>query len=147
MIRKIALAVAVLAIGFVVAAPAQAGGSGSGAKKSATLRARNISDAAVYAFALPNGTAAPTTASGAQSLGAKQIPVAGIGNYPVAPGVGSFVAAWADAAAAAAPGVPAANGTAAYSAVAGKKGYLTISGANTPAPDDVPTVSGGGGPF
>jgi hypothetical protein len=144
MIRKIALAVAVLAIGFVVAAPAQAGGSGSGAKKSATLRARNISDAAVYAFALPNGTAAPTTASGAQSLGAKQIPVAGIGNYPVAPGVGSFVAAWADAAAAAAPDLPISSSLP-YSAVAGKKGYVTIRGVEGDL--DAPEIVPGGGPF
>jgi len=147
MIRKIALAVAVLAIGFTVASPAQAGGSGSGAKKSATLRARNISDAAVAAFALPNGTAAPTTASAAQSLGAKQIPVAGVGNYPVAPGVGNFLVSWAAVAAAASPGVPTGTDVSSlpYSAVAGKKGYITISGIEGDL--DAPNVAGGGGPF
>jgi hypothetical protein len=147
MIRKIALAVAVLAVGFVVAAPAQAGGSGSGAKKTATLRARNIADAAVYAFALPNGTAAPTTASGAQALGAKQIPVAGVGNFPVAPGVGIFQAGWASYATAAAPALPPRNGTA-YSAVAGKTGYVTISGnIDLIDPFSAPNVAPGGGPF
>jgi hypothetical protein len=143
MIRKFAVAVAILAVGFIVAAPAQAGGS-SGAKKSATLRARNIADAAVYAFALPNGTAAPTTASGAQALGAKQIPVAGIGNFPVAPGAGAFVVAWAEAATAAAPDLPDAN-AADYTATAGKKGYLTVSGLIGDL--DAPNVAGGGGPF
>jgi len=144
MIHKICLAVAVVAIGGIVAAPAQAGGSGSGAKKSATLRARNVADAAVFAFALPSGMWV-SSVSDAQALGAKQIPVAGVGNFPVSPGAGSFVAAWADALSG--PGLPP-IGSALYSAVAGKKGYLTISGVNDPLdPLDRPTVTPGGGPF
>jgi len=151
MIRKISLAVAILAVGCVVAAPAQAGG-GSGGKKSATLRARNSSGSlanpgtAVYAFALPNGTAAPTTAAGAQSLGAKQIAAGAVGNYPVAPGAGVFTAAWAAAATAAAPALPANFGTSNYTSAAGVKGYLTITGDETGG-DLAPTVAGGGGPF
>lgn len=151
MIRKISLAVAILAVGFVVAAPAQAGGS-NGAKKTATLRARNITGVpgtpgtAVYAFALPTGTAAPTTASGAQSLGAKQIALNSVGNFPVAPGSGNFVAAWAAAAVAAAPNLPANFDNAGYTSAAGIKGYLTITGDETGG-DLAPTVTPGGGPF
>jgi hypothetical protein len=153
MIRKISLAVAILAVGFVVAAPAQAGG-GNGGKKTATLRARNVTGTvappvpgtAVVAYAQPNGTAAPTTASGAQSLGAKQIAAGAVGNYPVAPGAGNFVAVWAAAAVAAAPGVPVNFGSAPYTSKAGIKGSLTISGDETGG-DLAPTVAGGGGPF
>lgn len=148
MIRKFAvLAIAIVAVGFVVSS-AEAGGT-SGAKKSSTIRVKNYSLPAdsVLAVLVPNGTAFPTTISQAQSLGAKQIAGGSVVSLPVAPGAGLVAASYvADIVN---PFDPALIGTADYNVTkAGLTGYVGVF--PDLGPGDAPALRTGpaaGGPF
>jgi hypothetical protein len=148
MIRKFAvLAIAIVAVGFVVSS-AEAGGT-SGAKKSSTIRVKNYSDPgdSVLAVLVPNGTAFPTTISQAQSLGAKQIAGGSVVSLPVAPGAGLVAASYVVDIVN--PFDPALIGTANYNVTkAGLTGYVGVF--PDLGPGDAPAVVTGaaaGGPF
>jgi hypothetical protein len=148
MIRKFAvLAIAIVAVGFVVSS-AEAGGT-SGAKKSSTMRVKNYSlpGDTVVAVLVPNGTAFPTTISQAQSLGAKQIGGGSVVSLPVAPGAGLVAATYlVDIVS---PLDPTLVDTASYNVTkAGLTGYVGVY--PDPGPGDAPAVVTGpaaGGPF
>ena len=148
MIRKFAvLALAIVAVGLVVAS-AEAGGT-SGAKKSSTIRVKNYSPALgddVVAVLVPNGTAAPTTPAAAQSLGSKTVGAQGkVVSLPVAPGAGFLAAIYVlDVTN---PLDPLLVGGANYNvSKAGLTGYMGINGASGAAPV-VLTGPAAGGPF
>lgn len=146
MIRKFAvLAIAIVAVGFVVSS-AEAGGT-SGAKKSSTIRVKNYSLPAdsVLAVLVPNGTAFPTSISAAQSLGAKQIAGGSVVSLPVAPGAGLLAATYvADIVS---PFDPLLIGTAGYNvSKAGLTGYMATQGVAGVAPV-ILTGPAAGGPF
>jgi hypothetical protein len=138
MIRRYAVAaLAVMAMGFMVAAPAEAGGGGGGTKKTATIRVRGA--AAGNGIAVIPLTSAPspaTVASWVGNLAAFQAAGGVIVNpnqvvpFKVAPGVGTMYVANANFAGAGD------FGSAAYQAVANRTGYMQIT-AGTP-----PTIAG-----
>jgi hypothetical protein len=73
MIRRHILSVlALVALGAVVAAPAQAGGpSGAvGVKKTANIKIKNVGATDTYVVVVPQGLAPPITVSDAKRLGA-----------------------------------------------------------------------------
>lgn len=115
MIRKFAVAaLAVVALGFVFDAPAQAGGGGG--KKTATIRVRNQAGRTLYALAQAGGLAVPTSYTGAQTIAD-----GGVAAFKVAPGTGYIYAA--DNAAGAAPGV----GAGQYVGTGSQTGYMNAT--------------------
>ena len=135
MIRRYAVAVlAVMAVGFMVAAPAEAGGGGTGGtKKTATIRVKGA--AAGNGLAVIPLTSAPspaTVASWVGNLAAFQAAGGVIVNpdqvvaFKVAPGVGTMYVANANFANAGD------FGSAAYKAVANQTGYMRITAGNPP---------------
>jgi hypothetical protein len=134
MIRRYAVAtLAIVALGFLVAAPAEAGGGSGGTKKTATIRVKGA--AAGNGLAVIPLTSAPspaTVASWVGNLAAFQAAGGVIVNpnqvvaFKVAPGVGTMYVANADFA-----GVGG-FGSGAYQAVANRTGYMQITAGNPP---------------
>jgi len=111
------MALAVVALGFVVAAPAQAGGGGGG-KKTATIRVRNQAAKTIYAVAQAGAlTATPSTA------GYQTIANGGVNAFKVAPGNGFIYASdntdWA--------AVGADVGAGAYTGTGSQTGYMNVT--------------------
>lgn len=70
--RHFLTALAVVAMGFVVAAPARAGGTGGavGVKKTANVKIQNVGTIPTYVVIVPQGLAPPATVADAKRLGA-----------------------------------------------------------------------------
>lgn len=122
MIRKFAVAaLAVVALGFVFDAPAQAGGGGG--KKTATIRVRNqVPATTVYALANA-GAAAPASTAGGVAIAS-----GGVAAFKVAPGTGKI---WAATNAAGTADV----GSGDYIGTGSQTGYMNVTqpgGAATP---------------
>lgn len=91
MIRRNAIsALAVLAVGLCVAAPAHAGGTAGavGVKKNAFVNVSNTTATAYYVTVVPKSLQAPQTAAQAQRLGAYLLNANKSVNYPVPAGDG-----------------------------------------------------------
>lgn len=119
MIRKCAMALAVVALGFVVAAPAQAGGGGGG-KKTATIRVRNQVGRTIYAVAQAGAFSATPSTTGYQTIAN-----GGTNNFPVAPGSGYIYAS--DNTDFAAVGVE--KGAGQYIGTGSQTGYMNVTDA------------------
>lgn len=117
MIRKCAMALAVVALGFVVAAPAQAGGSGGG-KKTATIRVRNQVGRTIYAVAQA-GALTPTPST----TGYQTIANGGVNAFPVAPGTGYIYASDSTDFAS----VDAVTGAGQYIGTGSRTGYMNVT--------------------
>ena len=100
MVRRHALAVlAMLAMGFVVAAPAQAGGTSGavGVKKNANVKIKNTTSTKYYALVVPSSLAEsdkfgePGTVGWAKKLGAVLVNPGRTVVYPVPAGPGGIL--------------------------------------------------------
>lgn len=139
MIRRYAVAsLAVMALGFLVAAPAEAGGGGGGAKKTATIRVKGFTSGnGMAVIPLTSAPAPATIASWVGNLAAFQAAGGQIVNpnqvvaFKVAPGVGTMYVAPANFAGGAD------FGQSAYQAVANRTGYMKITALGPP-----PTIAG-----
>jgi len=128
MIRKCLMVAMVVAIGCVVAAPAQAGGTGT--KKVATIRVQNGSDAAIGVT-----PAAPTatnlaSASAFQAAGGQPLAVGAIGSFKVPAGASTLYAAYAQPFPVALPFAAGTSAQLGVTGVAGKTGYARVTGVN-----------------
>lgn len=93
MIRRHAIsALAVLAVGLFVAAPAHAGGTAGavGVKKNANVKIKNTTATAYYVVVVPDTLQAPTTANQAKRLGAYPLSANRSVTYPVPAGPGAI---------------------------------------------------------
>jgi hypothetical protein len=133
MIRRYAVAtLAIVALGFLVAAPAEAGGGG-GTKKTATIRVKGAAAGnGLAVIALTSAPSPATVASWVGNLAAFQAAGGQIVNpnqvvaFKVAPGVGTMYVANANFAGGAD------FGSGAYQAVANRTGYMQITAGNPP---------------
>lgn len=89
-LRKSLMAIAVMALGIAVAAPAQAGGTGGavGVKKTANLKVKNGTSAGYYLVAVPSSLKYPETVDQAKKLGGVLINAGQTIVYPVPNGRG-----------------------------------------------------------
>lgn len=135
MIRRYAVAaLAVMALGFLVAAPAEAGGGGTGgAKKNSTIRVKGA--AAGNGIAVIPLQAVPSPATVAswvgnlaafQAAGGRIVNPNQVVSFPVPAGTGVMAVANANFANAGDFGLGA------YKADAGKTGYMQITAGNPP---------------
>lgn len=100
--RNVIAGLAVLALGLVVAAPAEAGGTAGavGVKKNATVKVKNDTAGSLYVLVLPESLATskkfgePGTVGWAKNLGAVLVNAGSTVNYPVPAGPGGI--AWMD---------------------------------------------------
>lgn len=113
------MALAVVALGFVVAAPAQAGGGGGG-KKTATIRVRNQVGRTIYAVAQAGAVTATPSTSGYQTIAN-----GGVNAFKVAPGTGYIYAS--DNTDFSAGGAE--TGAGQYSATGSQTGYMNVTDA------------------
>ena len=69
--RHVIAALAMVAIGFLAAAPAHAGGTGGavGVKKTANVKIQNVGTIPAYVVIVPKGFAPPATVADAKKLG------------------------------------------------------------------------------
>lgn len=96
--RQVVTGLAVLALGLVVAAPAEAGGTSgaAGVKKNATVRITNGTKAPVYVLVVPSSLAestkfgTPGTVGWAKKLGAVLVNPGSSVSYPVPAGPGDI---------------------------------------------------------
>jgi len=91
-LRKVLMAVAVMALGVAVASPAQAGGTGGavGVKKTANLQVKNGTATGYYLVAVPSSLKAPTTVGEAKKLGGVLVNAGKTIVYPVPNGKGQL---------------------------------------------------------
>lgn len=127
MIRKILMVVAVVAIGAVVAAPAQAGGS-TGTKKVATMRVKNFTTAPVGV--LPTTPSATNLASqsafnaaGGQVVNPNQVVA-----FKVPAGISTLYAAYASGIVFPLAALPDPAASLGVKGVAGQTGYVSADG-------------------
>jgi hypothetical protein len=120
MIRRFAIAaLAVLAVGFVVTAPAEAGGGGGG-KKTATIRVQNKTGRVIYAVANAGAFTATPSTTGYQTIAND-----GVAAFKVAPGTGYIYAS--DNTNFAAPGAEVGAGQ--YIGTGSQTGYMIVTDA------------------
>ena len=89
--RNLIACLAVVALGFLVASPAQAGATAGavGVKKTANVKIKNVGSTNTYVVVIPQGLAAPVTVNDAKRLGAIMRPAnSGAIFYPVPSGNG-----------------------------------------------------------
>lgn len=90
--RHVVTALAVVALGFAVTAPAQAGGTGGavGVKKTANIKIKNTTGTAYYVVVVPPGFDDPNTPKQAKRLGAYLLNPGKTVVYPVPNGNGEI---------------------------------------------------------
>lgn len=91
--RKVLAALAVVAIGFLVASPAQAGATGGavGVKKTANVKIQNVGVIPTFVVVIPPGFGPPITVADAKRLGAVLLaPSSRAIFYPVPSGAGTI---------------------------------------------------------
>lgn len=126
--RKCLAALAVVAMGFLVASTAQAGATGGavGVKKTANVKIQNVGAIPTYVVIIPQGFATPVTVNDAKRLGAVLLaPSSRAIFYPVPSGNGTI--AVIDASSVPPAGqLPPPDDTVAYSVRKGKIAYAKI---------------------
>jgi len=142
MIRRHSLLVlATLALGFLVAAPAEAGGTSGavGVKKNATVRVKNATTSPYYVLVLPDSLAdstkfgAPGTVGWARKLGAVLVNPGQTVAYPVPAGLG--IVLWTNPAlvpTSPSAELPEPTGSTDYSVGRGKTVTKTITSGSSP---------------